>query len=110
MQQVRTSGEGFELRCLFHSLSWHTGRAAIAESLLLGLPANSWGRSKVPRDNEQKEANDIEIISDREVWSAIRYLDPESDSDRRKSDIAAAIAVLAIVCMYCVAIVYLHRL
>jgi len=64
----------------------------------------------VPRDNEQKEANDSEIISDREVWSAIRYLDPESQSDRRKSDITAAIAVLAIVCMYCVIIVYLHQL
>ena len=62
------------------------------------------------RNNEQKEANDSEIISDREVWSAIRYLDPESESDRRKSDIAVAIAVLAIVCMYCVIIVYLHEL
>jgi len=64
----------------------------------------------VSRNNEQKEANDSEIISDREVWSAIRYLDPESESDRRKSDIAVAIAVLAIVCMYCVIIVYLHEL
>jgi len=64
----------------------------------------------VPRDNEQKEANDREIISDGEVWSAIRYLDPESESDLRKIDIAATIAVLAIVCMYCVIIVYLHEL
>jgi len=63
----------------------------------------------VPRNNEQKDGNDSEVISDREVWSAIRYLDPESESDRRKSDIAAAIAVLAIVCMLCVVIVYLHE-
>ena len=62
------------------------------------------------RDNEQKEANDNEIISDREVWSVIRYLDPESESDRRESDIATVIAVFAIVCMYCVIIVYLHEL
>ena len=62
------------------------------------------------RDNEEKEANDIEIISETEVWSAIRYLDPESESERRKSDIAAAIAVVAIVCMYCVIIAYLHEL
>jgi hypothetical protein len=110
MQHVRTSGEGFELRRLFHSLSWHTGRVAIMENLLLGLPANSWWRSKLPKDTEQKQANDSEIISDREVWSAIRYLDPEADSDRRKSDIAAAISVLAMVCMYCVIIVYLHEL
>lgn len=64
----------------------------------------------MPRDNEQKEANEGEIISDRAVWSAIRYLDPESESDRRKSDFAAAIAVLAIVCMCCVIIVSLHEL
>ena len=30
------------------------------------------------KHSEQKEANDSEIISDREVCSAIRYLDPES--------------------------------
>ena len=64
----------------------------------------------MPRNNEQKHGNDSEVISDREVWSAIRYLDPESESDHRKSDIAAAIAVLAIVCMLCVVIVYLHEL
>jgi hypothetical protein len=64
----------------------------------------------VPRGNEQKEPNESEIISDREVWSAILYLDPESESDRRKSDIAAVVAVFAIVCMYCVIIVYLHEL
>ena len=64
----------------------------------------------MPRDNEQREGNDSEIISDRAPWSAICYLDPESESDRRKSDITAAIAVLAIVCMYCVIIVYLHQL
>ena len=64
----------------------------------------------MPRDNEQKEANDSEIISHREVWSAIRYLDPEAESDRGKSDITAAIAVLAIVCMYCVIIAYLSQL
>jgi hypothetical protein len=83
---------------------------AIGENLLLGLPANSWWRSKVPRDNEQKEANDSEIISDRAVWSAIRYLDPESESDRKKSDIAAVITVLAMVCMYGLIIVYLHQI
>jgi len=76
----------------------------------LTLPANMWWRSKVPRDNEQKEANDSEVISDREVWSAIRYLDPDSESERRESDIAAAIAVLSIVCMLCAIIVYLHEL
>jgi len=63
----------------------------------------------VPRNNEQKEANQSEIVFDREVWCAIRYLDPESGSGRRKGDVAAAIAVLAIVCMLCTVIVYLHQ-
>jgi hypothetical protein len=60
------------------------------------------------RHNEQKGANDSEIISDGEVWSAIRYLDPELD--HRESDIAAVIAVLAIVAILCMAIVFLQRL
>jgi len=46
------------------------------------------------RHNEQKEANDSEIISDGEVWSAIRYLDPELD--HRDNDVTVAIVVLAI--------------
>jgi hypothetical protein len=64
-------------------------------------------RLNVPRNNQQKEANDSGIISDREVWSAIRYLDPESN--HRKNDIAAAITVLAVVCMV-VVMLYLHGL
>ena len=64
----------------------------------------------MPRGKEQKEANDSEVISDREVWSAIRYLDPESESDRRKGNIATAIAVLSIVLMLCAVLVYLHEL
>jgi hypothetical protein len=53
----------------------------------------------MPRNNQHKEANDHGIISDREVWSAIRYLDPESDP--RESDVAAAIALSAVVCIVC---------
>jgi hypothetical protein len=62
----------------------------------------------VPRANEQKEANNSEVISDREVWSAIRYLDPESKSDRRQGDIAAAVALMALVCIVCMVIALLH--
>jgi hypothetical protein len=62
----------------------------------------------VPRGNAQKEANDSEIISDREVWSAIRYLDPESESERRQGDIAAAIALMAIVCIVSMVIALLN--
>jgi hypothetical protein len=60
----------------------------------------------VPKDYEQKEMNDSEIISDREVWSVIRYLDRQSDHP--DSNIAATIAVLSIVCIVCVVIVLLH--
>ena len=62
----------------------------------------------MPRDNKQKEANDSEIISDREVWPAIRYLDPESESDCRQRDIAAGVALMAIVCIVSMVIALLH--
>ena len=55
------------------------------------------------RHNEQKEAKDSEIISDREIWSAIRYLDPESD--HRECDIAAAVAIVAVICIVCMVFV-----
>jgi hypothetical protein len=60
----------------------------------------------VPRNNEQKEANDSEIISDREIWSAIRYLDPESNL--RECDIAAVIAVVAVICIVGMVVVLFH--
>jgi hypothetical protein len=60
----------------------------------------------VPRNNQQKEMNDHRIISARELWYAIRYLDPELD--RRESDIAATIGVLALVCIVSVVCVLLH--
>jgi hypothetical protein len=60
----------------------------------------------VPRNNEQKKANDHGTISDRQVWSTICYLDPESD--HRESEIAATIAALAVVCMVCIVCVLFH--
>jgi hypothetical protein len=60
----------------------------------------------MPRNNEQRAANHSEIISDREIWSAIRYLDPESD--RREGDIAATVAIVAIICIVCVVLVLFH--
>jgi hypothetical protein len=60
----------------------------------------------VPKDYERKEATESEIISDREVWPAIRYLDPESD--HTDCNIAATIAVLSIVCIVGVVIALLH--
>ena len=64
------------------------------------------GKIQVPRNNQQKETIDLGVISDREVWIVIRYLDPELD--RRGCDTAAAIACLAVVCIVCIVWVLLH--
>ncbi len=40
----------------------------------------------MPRNNEQKEANDSEIISDREIWSAIRRSKIKSQGLRHRGD------------------------
>ena len=72
----------------------------------LPSPATSWWTLNAPSNDQQEEANDHRIISDREVWSAIRYLDPESDHG--ESDIAAAIGLLAVVCIVCIVCVLLH--
>ena len=60
----------------------------------------------MPGHNEQKEASDSEIISDREIWSAIRYLDPESD--HWECDIAATVAIVAVICIVCMVVVLFH--
>lgn len=60
----------------------------------------------MPRHSEQKEANGSEIISERDIWSAIRYLDPESD--HRECDIAAAVALVAVICIVCLVVVLFH--
>ena len=60
----------------------------------------------MPRHNEQKEANESEIISDRDIWGAIRYLDPESD--HRGCDIAATVAIVAVICIVCTVVVLFH--
>lgn len=62
----------------------------------------------MPRNNEQKEAKHSEIISDREIWAAIRYLDPELD--QRENDVAVAIVVLAIASILGMATLFVHGL
>ena len=61
----------------------------------------------MPKHNEQKEANESEIISDREIWSAIRYLDPELD--HRDSDVTVAIIVLAIASVLSMIMLLVHE-
>ena len=65
------------------------------------------------RHNEQKEVNDSEIISDEELWSAIRYLDPElnhPELDHRDTDVTVAIVVLAIASVLSMIILFVHEL
>jgi hypothetical protein len=64
------------------------------------------GKIQVPRHNQQKETIDLGVVSHREVWIVIRYLDPELD--RRECDTAAAIACLAVVCIVCIVWVLLR--
>jgi len=59
------------------------------------------------RHNEQKEANDSEIISDRTIWFAIRYLDPELD--HRDNDVTVAIVVLAISSLLSMIMLLVHE-
>jgi hypothetical protein len=51
-------------------------------------------------------AYDDETDSDQEVWSAIRYLDP--DRELKKSDIAWGIALIAAFILVSV-VIYLHH-
>ena len=56
--------------------------------------------------HEHREAKESEIFSDSEVWSAIRYLD--SESDRRRGNIAATFAIVAVGCIVCMVFVLFH--
>lgn len=56
--------------------------------------------------SQQKRADDDEMIPDQELWSVIRYLDPELD--RRASDFDVIITLLVAVSIVCVVCVLLH--
>lgn len=58
------------------------------------------------RDTERKTAGDPETISDQEIRSAIRYLDPDAEKDT--SDIAVVITSLCLVCVVWVICVLLY--
>jgi hypothetical protein len=46
------------------------------------------------RNVKRKKSDDNETYSDHEIWSAIRYLDP--DIKPRQSDVAAGVAWIAV--------------
>ena len=56
--------------------------------------------------NQRKRTDDDEMIPDQELWSVIRYLDPELD--RRESDFDVLITLLVIVSIGCIIYVVLH--
>ena len=58
------------------------------------------------RNTEQKKASDQETISDQEIWSSIRYLDPDAKKDT--SDIAVFITLIDLFCIVCIVCVLLH--
>jgi hypothetical protein len=53
----------------------------------------------------QKKNNDEETVSDYEIWSTIRYLDP--DAHTTASNIAVVVTLIAIFSM-CLACIVLH--
>ena len=50
----------------------------------------------------QKKNNDEETVSDHEIWSTIRYLDP--DAQTKASNIAVVVTLIAIfsICLACI--------
>jgi hypothetical protein len=62
----------------------------------------------VKKNTEQKKKNDEETVSDQEIWSPIRYLDP--DTKTKATNIAVTITLSAIFsCIVCV-LLHLRRL
>lgn len=51
---------------------------------------------------QQKKNNDEENVSEQEIWSTIRYLDP--DTNAKASNIAVTAALIAIfsICLACI--------
>ena len=60
----------------------------------------------VEKNIEQNKQNDEETISDQEIWSTIRYLDP--DTKIKASNIAVTSTLLAIFSLVCIVCVLLH--
>jgi hypothetical protein len=58
------------------------------------------------KNTEQKKRNGEETVSDDEVWSAIRYLDPEMKETR--NNIAVTITLIAISSIFLACVVLLH--
>jgi len=57
--------------------------------------------------DRKKRTDHVEMISDRELWSVIRYLDPESD--RCLSDLAVIVlSLLAFASIVCILWLMLH--
>ena len=54
------------------------------------------------KNTEQQKRNDEETVSDDEIWSAIRYLDPETKETVH--NIAVTITLIAVfsICLACI--------
>ena len=71
-------------------------------------PVNGWrpgrvlGGLNMAKNTEQQKRNDEETVSDDEIWSAIRYLDPETKETVH--NIAVTITLIAVfsICLACI--------
>ena len=64
------------------------------------------GGVNMAKNTEQPKRNGKETVSDDEIWSAIRYLDPEMK--KTGHNIAVTITLIVIFSIYLVCIVLLH--
>ncbi len=53
----------------------------------------------MPKPNEQRKTLSQNGLSDEEIWSAIRYLDPDTHKATTGNAIIAFVAVLSIICL-----------
>jgi len=66
--------------------------------LLVGIAA-SWEESDMVRIVKQNSANGTEADSEQEIWTAIRYLDPERE--QKNSDVAFGLTWIALFLLLC---------
>ena len=59
-------------------------------------------RFEMAKNTEQKKRNGEDTVSDDQIWTAIRYLDPETKETRH--NIAVTITLIAIfsICLACI--------
>jgi len=64
------------------------------------------GDLNLGKNTEQKKKSDEETIPEQEIWSIIRYLDP--DTETKASNIAPIVSFIVILSIYLACVIVLH--